>query len=333
MLRSLSLILLAGAMNGSFATPMKRVRGWEWEHIWLVWSFLGMVVIPWAVAVATVPALHAVYRLAGTGPLLRTAIYGLGWGAGAVLFGLGIVRIGLALGFAIILGTASSLGAVVPLVMLHADRIFTTAGLLTFAGVGIIVIGLAASARAGVLREAATRKRGDGRAFMIGLIICTLSGLGSTLTSVALNQATPIFSAAETMGAAPDRSLNAVWPVLLGGGFVVNSAYCIFLLVRKSNAARFYDAAGYNFGLVVTMAMLWSGSNFVYGTGAHGMGPLGLVLGWPVFMAAIVLTANTWGLVTGEWHDAQNHATTWAAYGIVLLIFGIVVIAQAGSRS
>jgi hypothetical protein len=38
MLAALTLILLAGGMNGSFAAPMKRVRGWEWEHTWLVWA-------------------------------------------------------------------------------------------------------------------------------------------------------------------------------------------------------------------------------------------------------------------------------------------------------
>jgi len=69
MLRALALVLFAGGMNGSFATPMKRVRGWEWEHTWLVWSFLGMIVIPFAVALATVPDLSVVYRAAGPVPL------------------------------------------------------------------------------------------------------------------------------------------------------------------------------------------------------------------------------------------------------------------------
>lgn len=31
MIAALLLVLLAGGMNGSFATPMKRVRGWHWE--------------------------------------------------------------------------------------------------------------------------------------------------------------------------------------------------------------------------------------------------------------------------------------------------------------
>ena len=99
------------------------------------------------------------------------------------------------------------------------------------------------------------------------------------------------------------------------------------------NAARFGEATAANVCLVVAMAVLWSGSNFVYGAGARGMGPLGLVLGWPIFMAAIVLTANAWGLVTGEWHGAGSRAVAWAVAGIILLLAGISTAASAGSGS
>jgi len=32
MYAALMLVLLAGGMNGSFAAPMKRVHGWDWEN-------------------------------------------------------------------------------------------------------------------------------------------------------------------------------------------------------------------------------------------------------------------------------------------------------------
>lgn len=332
MLAALMLILLAGGMNGSFAAPMKRVRGWEWEHTWLVWSFLGMVAIPLIVAFWTVPKLGAVYRATELRSLASMALYGMAWGASAVLFGLGITRVGLALGFGIILGTSSSLGAVLPFLTLHHERIFTITGLLTLAGVGIILVGVASCARAGILRES-SKPQPSGGSFAAGLAICVLSGLGSSFMSLALNHATPLYGTAEAMGVPSAQSLNVVWPVLLGGGFVVNAGYCGFLLLRRANVGRFRDASVANLSLAVAMAVLWSGSNFVYGTGARGMGPLGLILGWPIFMAMIVLTANAWGFLTGEWRDAGPSAVAWAATGVTLLIGGISVIARAGSRS
>lgn len=332
MLGALTLILLAGGMNGSFAAPMKRVRGWDWEHTWLAWSFLGMVVIPLTVASVTIPRLGVVYRAAELQSLVSTALYGMVWGASAVLFGLGITRVGLALGFGIILGTSSSLGAVLPFLTLHRDRVFTITGLLTLSGVGIILGGVAACAHAGILRESSKPQHSEG-SFAAGLAICVLSGLGSSFMSLALNRATPIYGAAEAIGVPAARSLNAVWPVLLGGGFVVNAAYCGFLIVGRGNAARFRDATAANLGLAVAMAVLWSGSNFVYGAGARGMGPLGLILGWPIFMATIVLTANAWGFLTGEWRNAGRSTAAWAVTGVVLLIGGIWMIARAGSAS
>ena len=333
MLEALLLVLLAGGMNGSFATPMKKVRGWEWENTWLVWAFFGMVVIPVAVAVGTIPKLGSVYTTAGPGPLIRTALYGMVWGAGAVLFGLGVTRIGLALGFGIILGTASCFGAVVPLVRMHREQLFTSMGLLTLTGVGVILAGVAACARAGVLREGAVpQKPGEGT-FIAGLFICVFSGLGSTIMSLALNEAVPIYGAAESFGALPSRSLNAVWPVLLGGGFIVNAAYCGYRVFRRQGMARFRISTMANLRLVLLMAVLWSGSNFFYGAGARGMGPLGLVLGWPIFMAAIVLTANVWGLSSGEWRGSGGSTAAWAVVGNILLIAGIWVIASAGRAS
>lgn len=333
MLAALALVLLAGAMNGSFATPMKRVRGWEWEHTWLTWSFFAMIVIPVIVAVFTVPNLQAVYRAAGPQPLVRTAVYGMLWGAGAVLFGLGVTRVGLALGFGIILGTATSFGALIPFLELHRERLFSTAGALTVGGVGIVSAGVAACARAGLLRESAVSPQLGAASFRTGLGVCVLSGLGSTVMSVALNEAAPIYSAAEAFGTPSARSMNAVWPVLLAGGFAVNAAYCAFLVVRRRNVARFSKGVAVNLALVVAMSVLWSGSNFAYGVGARSMGSLGLVLGWPIFMGAIVLTANAWGLLTGEWHRAGSRAIGWAATGNLLIIVGIPVIASAGRWS
>ncbi len=327
------LVLLAGGMNGSFAVPMKHTRGWQWEHTWLVWSILGMLVFPLAVAVATVPGLDAVYRMAGLRPLALTATFGMIWGAGTVLFGLGMRRVGLALGFGVVLGTSCSIGTMIPLVILHRDRIFTPAGLLTVTGVGVILGGVAASTRAGLLREGSAAQRCGKGSFAAGLSLCLISGLGSSAMSLALNESTPISRVAEALGASQSVSLNPVWPVFLGGGLVVNAAYCVFLLIRRGNIARFGESAAANVSLVVLMAVLWSGSNFVYGAGAHGMGSLGLVLGWPIFMAVIVLTANAWGLLTGEWRGAGRRALMWALGGCLMLVAGIWIIASARDGS
>jgi L-rhamnose-H+ transport protein len=331
MLLALMTVAIAGGMNGSFAAPMNRVRGWQWEHIWLVWSVLAMLVIPLAVALATVSHLGAVYTLAGPRALVLTALYGMLWGAGTVLFGLGIERIGIALSFGIVLGTSSSAGTLIPLLMRHHGRPLDRAEFLLVAGVAFILLGVAANARGGLLRETARGQQVGRGSFATGLLICLLAGIGSSCMSLALNQSAPILEAAQSFGAPETASLNAVWPVLLGGGMTVNVAYCVLLFIRRGNIACFKESVAGNGIWVLVMAVLWSGSNLVYGFGARGLGPLGLVVGWPIFMALIVLSANAWGVLKGEWRSRETRPMFWAAAGCLLLLGGIWIVAWSGS--
>src|ERR1017187_2940738 len=124
----LALVLFGGLLNGSFALPMKRMPGWKWENTWLVYSLVGMVAGPGVFALITVPQLGQVFREASWHTLILVAAFGLGSGTGSMLFGLGIARMGLALGFAIILGTTAALGSILPLAILHPDALLHRQG-------------------------------------------------------------------------------------------------------------------------------------------------------------------------------------------------------------
>lgn len=327
MTTGLLLIVFAGLMNGSFATPLKRVRGWEWEHSWLVWSFTGLIVIPLITAAATVAHPLDVYSAAPAGTVALVALLGLLWGVASVLFGLGVSRVGLAIGFGLIIGISSILGTLIPLVTLHRDALLSRAGVQTIAGVLLLVAGVVCCGVAGRSREksAAISKA--------GLAICILSGLGAPMINFGLAFGSGIVAAAERAGTPPQHSLNAVWPLLLGGAFFVNAGYCVFLMRRRSGFKVFgKPRAASNLGLSSLMGVLWMGSNLAYGYGSTAMGPLGLALGWPIMMACVVLTANGWSVATGEWKGAPPRAKRWMAAGVAALIAGVVVIGGAAGK-
>jgi L-rhamnose-H+ transport protein len=94
----LALVVFGGMLSGSFALPMKRMPSWKWENTWLVFSLTGMAVGPWVFAMATVPQLGQVYHHASWHVLTVVLLFGLVSGTGSMLFGLGIARLGLALG-------------------------------------------------------------------------------------------------------------------------------------------------------------------------------------------------------------------------------------------
>ena len=65
----LLLAIVAGALNGSYALPMKRTTRWAFENTWLVYSVVAMLVLNWGIALVTVPQLTEVYARAGMTPV------------------------------------------------------------------------------------------------------------------------------------------------------------------------------------------------------------------------------------------------------------------------
>ena len=150
-------VLLGGILNGSFFVPVKRMKAWSWENTWLAYSIVAMVALPWALAFATVPNLGDTYHQSSWRTLFEVAIFGLGWGVGSTFFGLGVARVGMALGYAVVLGITASFGSLLPLVVLHPDRLLTKPGIALLAGTALVMVGLALLAVAGRRRERETQ--------------------------------------------------------------------------------------------------------------------------------------------------------------------------------
>src|SRR5215469_6761503 len=93
---ALFLVLLAAILQGTFILPMTMVDGWSWEHTWATFSLLGMFVLNWIIILLLVPQIFAVYATSPTHDLVVLALFGMGWGLGAVLFGLGMEKLGMA---------------------------------------------------------------------------------------------------------------------------------------------------------------------------------------------------------------------------------------------
>src|SRR6202035_987615 len=131
---------------------MTMVKQWSWEHTWATFSLLGMLIFNWIITLLLVPNIFAVYAATPARDLAVLALFGLGWGVGAVLFGLGIDRLGMALGYPIIMGLIASLGALIPLLVFFPQTLFTTKGLVLLAGTALVILGIWLCAVAGSRR-------------------------------------------------------------------------------------------------------------------------------------------------------------------------------------
>ena len=150
------LLILVGAFaNGSFGLMLKFTQTWKWEHIWLLFSFFAMLFFPWLLGLITIESLLSVLASANSQDLLLVFLFGLGWGFGAVLYGLALKMLGLALSFAIVMGLTAAVGTLAPLILLHAHQVLTLKGVVITGGVLLLVVGVILSASAGQLRERA----------------------------------------------------------------------------------------------------------------------------------------------------------------------------------
>src|SRR6202795_4303960 len=181
LLWGIGMVTLAGILQGSFAAPMKRMPAWRWENTWLLFALSGLIIFPWIVNFATVPNVASVYAGASPSTLIKVFLFGLLWGGGATLFGLAINRVGMALGFALILGITSSFGSLIPMAILHSEQLLPRRGLALIAGSTVLVVGLGVLGLAGRARE---RDLGTGNGarsgFAFGLLLCILSGIFSS---------------------------------------------------------------------------------------------------------------------------------------------------------
>ncbi len=329
----LLLVVLGGMLNGSFGAPMKRLSAWKWENIWLIYAFTGLLILPWAVALVTIPHLGGVFQQSSGAVLAKVALFGFAWGIGGLLFGQGLARVGLALGFALILGITSSFGALLPLVVLHHDQLWMRPGLALMAGTVVMTVGLVLLAVAGMRRERERADAAERSGFGVGLIICIFSGIFSAMLNFAFVFGEEMRQLALHAGASTPMSGNAIWALGVTCGFLPNAAYCIYLLSRNHTWSGYRQkttGAPYMLGAAL-MGVLWFSGIMTYGVGADVMGALGGIVGWPMFISTAIIAGNFWGFLSGEWKGASRTALTYCLTGIGILFVAIGVISMGNA--
>jgi L-rhamnose-H+ transport protein len=325
-------VIFGGFLQGIFAVPMKHAPRWKYEHIWLIFSFSGMVLFPWILALTTLPHTRDVYSLTSSAALLKIAGFGLCWGIGATLTGIGLTLLGIGLGMAIILGLSASLGSLIPLLILHPENLHTHQGRTYLAGTAIMLVGIAVSAKAGILRDAIRNRENarSGGSFVAGFTVCCLSGLFSSALNFSYAFGGEAVERARDLGARPLWSANAITALAVSGGFVANFVYCAYLLAKNGNAGAFVSSgAGVGWWCGALMGVFWFGGQTLYGIGISQIGQLGVVIGWALLMGMIIVTSNAAGVITGEWDGVSPATKRFLGGGMVIILVALAVLAIA----
>lgn len=329
MMVGVCLILIAAVLQGVFLLPRSRARHWAWEHVWLVFSLTGMLVCNWILTLLVLPDARAIFAGVPRREIMILACFGLAWGAGAVLFGLAMDMLGLALGYPLVMGLNASIGTFVPLLWFEGRSMFEGRRLLISLGTMVAIAGIWVCSVAGARRQFSGRQTGGAprSRFVSGLVIAVASGILSCLPNVGLAYGTETVQVARNLGASPAFAGDAVWLIFFTFGGLVNVAYCGWLISR-GNSLRALIAPDLvaNWWWSFAMGAMWICSFYLYGIGAARLGRSGATVGWPILVSVSIAVGVLCGLGKGEWDGAPAQARRLLWGGLALIVLAVLII-------
>jgi len=334
LLLGFSLVLVASFFQGTFVLPMTMTKRWQWEHTWATFSLLGMLIFNWILTFLFIPNILTIYSSVASKDIFLLILFGAGWGIGAVLFGLAMDKLGMALGYPIIMGLIASLGALIPLVVFFPASLLSSKGLVLLAGTALVIAGIVLCSKAGSRKEPSNETASSTKtsSFAAGLTIAILAGVLSCFPNVGIAFGTNVIDKAKSTGVLDTFAGNAVWALFFTTGFVVNFSYCLLLMVKRRNLSGYFvSEKNKNLVLGVLMAAMWIGSFYLYGMSAAKLGKWGVVVGWPLFISLSILVGNLWGLWRGEWKGAPASARSLLNRGLIILFIAVITVALSNA--
>jgi len=332
----MAIIFVSGIFNGSFALPLKYTKTWKWENTWLVFSVVGIVLLPWFMAFRFVPHLAEVYRAVPPRVFFWDILFGLFWGTAQMTYGLSLVAVGLAIAVAVVSGLACLSGSLVPLLVLDRSAFLHARGIFLLCSIPVLLSGLTIYAAAGRLREREQQPEGAAqpaqvKKFKTGLALCIFTGAFGSAFNLGFAFSGDIIRRSMEAGAQPATAGYAVWPVVLGAGFLPNLAYCVYLLVRNRTFTVFTRSGWLREALLgAAIAVIWISGLFLYGWGATLIGEYGTSVGFTLFIAMSVVSATVLGILTGEWQSTSPRSKRLLAAGVAAILLSVVVLNLGG---
>ncbi|MBN1123873.1 MAG: L-rhamnose/proton symporter RhaT [Sedimentisphaerales bacterium] len=327
---------VGGFAAGSFYMPFKKIRDWAWESAWLVNGVFSWILMPWLIALLTVPNLLSVLGQSKGSDIAYCYLFGVLWGIGGLTFGLSMRYLGMSLGYAIALGFCAAFGTILPPIYdgTFGDLLATTSGLTTLAGVAVCLAGIAVCGWAGVAKEKelpTEQKQQTIKEFHFGkgLLVAVFAGIMSACMAFAIQAGEPIAELALKQQTPPLWQNSPIFIVILAGGFTTNFLWCVYLNFKNRSGRDYIDrrrssfASNYLFSALA--GITWYFQFMFYGMGKTKMGDYDFA-SWSIHMAFIIFFSNVWGLVFHEWKGCSRRTLRIIITGILIVLLSIALI-------
>ena len=329
----ISLLLFAGFAQGTFGLGMKKQAPLKWESFWLIYSLMGMVLVPLIWGLLSTDVFFQSIAATPWQTNAKALVLGFLWGIGGIMFGLSVKMVGVSITMGVVMGLAGGLGAIIPL--LGIEGVASEPSLpYVLIGVVVMLAGVSLTALSGVKREKEQNalQQGENKNFKKGIILVVVTGILSSLLNVGFEAAEPIRSQAQLLGASPEGSSLPARAVVVFGGFLMNAGYAVFLLCRNrtwSDLLLLSDSAPEGAlkaaGWANITGILWFLPLGLAGIVAASLGSMGNAITWPVMLGLSLIFGNLWGYLSGEWKGAKRAFTLMIFSAVVLIIACLIL--------
>lgn len=341
---------IGGFASGSFYVPYKKVKGWHWESYWIIGGLFSWLIVPPIAAWLTVPGFVDIIMQTDASTLWWIYFWGVLWGIGGLMYGLGMRYLGMSLGNSVLLGFTAAFGALVPSIYYNVhpepgkttfnDLLTTDWGRIVLVGAVLCLIGIYICGRAGVMKErelSEEKKKESVKEFNLakGLIVCIISGILSASFNYGIEAGSTMSAVANNMwkAAHPAETINFLYRnnvtyiVILWGGLTTNFLWCMYLNARNKNFGDYTNSKlplARNLLFSALAGTTWFLQFFFYGMGESKLG--NGASSWILHMAFIILVANMWGFALKEWNGVKPRTKTTIVIGVITIILSVALV-------
>jgi len=321
------LLLCAGFAQGTFGLGMKKQAPLKWESFWLIYSVMGMVLVPLIWGVLSTGVFFQSIAATPWQVIVKALVLGFLWGIGGIMFGFSVQMVGVSITMGVVMGLAGGLGAVIPLMGIAGVGSDPTLPYVLI-GVAVMLVGVWLAALSGVKREKEQNlsQQGGNKNLKKGIILVVVTGILSSLLNIGFEAAEPIRAQALALGASPAGSSLPARAVVVFGGFLMNAGYAVWLLCRNRTWGdlRLFKASApkgalNSAGWANITGILWFIPLGLSGIVAASLGSMGNAITWPVMLGLSLVFGNLWGYVSGEWKGAKRSFTLMIVSAVVLI--------------
>jgi L-rhamnose-H+ transport protein len=300
-LGTLLLLAASGFFQAAFALPVKHLRNWRWEQMWVAQSVTANVLFPLSWAAVAPPAFWIAAAHIPWSHWMVAYGWGLLWGFGGVAWGLTMTRLGLAFSNSFVFGVTVLTGALLPLAASAVESpphpwLFG-AGLALCVLTTVLIGFLRRHGTAGPLLPMPLSLR----SYPAIVGIAVFAGFSSAAYGLAFTFSFGVIRGLIASGVSQlSAALVVVLPVYLGAASVAIPLGVLTARRSGSLSLFFGRHAARNWSLAVVMGLCATATAVLYGFAGSRTGHASPNVSFVVFISFLVLGGNALGFATGE---------------------------------